>query len=421
MDHIGAIVTGLALIAIAVCTRQLERSWLFPPTLFCLVWGGVLISTAALRYGDLRVTSPALLIFLLGALVLTVSSACTFAIANDRVRVAAPLTPAQLSFATRAILVFNLGLVVVIPSFAGTLARAASDLGIENLAAGARLALGGYSDLVVIPHWYQSVATLGAVLACFAAWMYDGTRRGRWILGLSLPGPFIMAGLTFARSPVIALAIGVLTILAIRRTVRFAAIGTATMLAVGVAVGMGAILEKGPSSVGGESFLHAVAQNVGLYFTGGILGFSAILDQPYSVGEPGLMTLGFVQLANWFGAGLPIPHNILGYVSEDVGNVYTAYFGYWADGGWTGVCLYAACVGVFSTFLYIRARRGYPIAGVAFGTCVFGLIFSTTADQFFGSFIPWIIVAVVVGGLTSLPMFLKPGRVVTDLVHTPAS
>jgi oligosaccharide repeat unit polymerase len=181
----------------------------------------------------------------------------------------------------------------------------------------------------------------------------------------------------------------------------FAIVGVIALLAGGIA--LGSALGKGLESSGGSSLIGSIAENIGIYFVGGPVGFAHIMDRPEYVGEYGLSLRIFTQALHSFGFNITLPHNILGYDRLELGNVYTMYFAYWLDWRWAGVIAIGCAYGAVSTWLYVHARRGNPIAGVGMGLVFPSIINSATGDGLFFSSIPWLLIAVIVGSLWKAP------------------
>ena len=166
---------------------------------------------------------------------------------------------------------------------------------------------------------------------------------------------------------------------------------------------MGSALGKGPDS-NGTSGAAALVRNLGTYFVGGPLGFSEVMPAPGAVGEHGLGWRFVSQPLQSLGFIARIPDNVLGELRDDLGNVYTMYFAYWLDFGWSGIIVMALATGSTTAALYEGALRGRLFCLTGLGIVYPSLINVATGDGLFASAMPWMILATLsvafqVGGL----------------------
>jgi oligosaccharide repeat unit polymerase len=395
------LIASLSMLSLAVLSYREAHSWLFPPALFSLYWAIVIGVSAVVRYGGDPLSLDALFVFMAGCLVFSAGGWVAVLSLGTGGRVWR-VDARRKRFVQMCIVAYSAGLLALTPFFAIAIYRAGASLDIEILAVAARTAF-LESGRAGIPRFYLSLTSVGSVLAYIAAWMYDGSRRDKGILLLAVLAPLAMSVLTFSRSPVYALIVGVFSIMVFRRTMRprtaLGGISIGTMLA----VAMGVMLGKGPEFGPGVSPVYAVAENLAVYFLGGPVGFSQVMGIPISVGEPGLSLRFFTQLAQSLGADIALPDHILGYYREGMGNVYTIYFAYWLDGGWWGVVVMSFLAGALCTSVYVWAMMGNPVAGAAFGLVTGSILTSAIGDGIFGSSVPWLLFLAVVGILWSVP------------------
>jgi oligosaccharide repeat unit polymerase len=400
------ILAALLLVALGVLGRRVGDSWLFPPACFGITWAGYLVYGLLVSFGDLRLTPSSLVVFVVGAAMVLVSSMLVWI----RWRLPPSVHPTPVVIAPdrgilmrRVVIAYSVGLFLVLPSFIGEIRSAMLELDIEDFAvAGRTIRTGEGIDLV--PRFYQSLISVGSVLTLLMAWIYDGRRRDRWLFALSLASTLALLIPTFGRTPIFVLVLGAGSILFFRRMIPtwFAIVGVVALLAGGIAIG--SALGKGLASSGSSSLIASVAENIGIYFVGGPVGFAHVMERPESVGEHGLSLRIFTQALQSFGFDITLPHNILGYDRMELGNVYTMYFAYWLDWRWVGVIVVGFGYGAVATWLYTHARRGNPIAGVGMGLVFPSIINSATGDGMFASSIPWLLIAVIVGSLWKLPV-----------------
>ncbi len=394
-------IASLSMLFLAVLSYRTVHSWLFPPALFSLYWAMVVGVSAVVRYGGEELSLDALLVFFVGCLIFSAGGWVAVLSLGTGVRVWR-VEARRKRFVQMCIITFSSGLLAITPIFAIAIYKAGLFLDIENLAVAARTAF-GESERGGIPRYFLSLTSVGSVLAYIAAWLYDGSRRDKGILLLAVLAPLAMSVLTFARSPVFALIVGVLAITVFRRTIRLRTALVGIAFGVVLAVAMGVVLGKGPAFEPGVSPVLNVAENIAVYFLGGPAGFAQVMGAPTAVGEPGLSLRFFTQLARSLGADIALPDNILGYYREGMGNVYTIYFAYWLDGGWWGVVVMSFLAGILCTAVYVWAMRGNPVAGAAFGLVTGSILTSTIGDGIFGSSVPWLLFLAIVGLLWSVP------------------
>jgi len=386
---------------LAVLSYRAAHSWLFPPALFSLYWAIVVGVSAVVRYGGDELSLDALLVFFAGCLVFSAGGWVAVLSLGTGGRVWR-VEARRKRFVQMCIIAYSAGLLALTPFFAIAIYRAGLSLDIEILAVAARTAF-GESGRGGIPRYFLSLTSVGGVLAYIAAWLYDGFRRDKEILLLAVLAPLAMSVLTFARSPVFALVVGVLAITVFRGTMRLRTALVGISMGAVLAVAMGVMLGKGPEFGSGVSSVYAVAENLAVYFLGGPAGFAQVMGAPTTVGEPGLSLRFFTQLARSLGADIALPANVLGYYREGMGNVYTIYFAYWLDGGWLGVLGMSFLAGYLCAAVYVLAKREHPVAGVAFGLVTGSILTSTVGDGIFGSSVPWLLFIAVVGILWSVP------------------
>jgi oligosaccharide repeat unit polymerase len=397
-----ALLVIFILLAQAVLMHRVAGSWLFPPALYAVYWAGVIACTTVTRFGDYSLTTGALMVFLVGSSMFLIGGhVATRCIGGGAIKKA--ISPIRKRFIQNCIGVFCFGLLAMVPFFFITIQQISADLEIEEFAVAARFAF-GESDRAGIPRYFLRLISIGGILAYCAAWLYDGTRWDKFVLGMAVFSPLLMTILTFGRTPIYMLLAGVVAIMAFRGTIRLRTVFLFGALGTFLVVLMGAMLGKGPDFDSGKSPLYAVVENVAIYFVGGPVGFGYVMDNPAFVGEPGLSLRFFTQAVSSFGADIVLPNIVLGYISDVLGNVYTIYFAYWLDWGWWGVILMASLAGFFCTSIYTLARRGDPYAGVGMGMVTGAILNSATGDWIFLTSIPWMLLVLLVFFLWSIPV-----------------
>ncbi len=390
------------LLAQAILLRMAARSWFFPPALYALYWAGVLATSMFIGFGDYSLSAGAVSVFLVGSLFFSIGG-CGAAWCFREGMKTLPTSPSRKKFILNCIGWYSAGLFALVPLFFRTLQEVGANLGIDEFVVGARFAF-GESDRGGIPRYFLSLTSVGATLAYCAAWLYEGMRRDKIVLGMAVISTLAMDVLTFARTPIFTLLVGVIAIMAFRRTIRVRSILLFAAMGVFLVVFLGAMLGKGPDFHSGKSPAYAVAENLAIYFVGGPAGFGYVMENPASVGEPWLSLRFFTQAAASFGADIALPNNVLGYFSDVLGNVYTIYFAYWLDWGWWGVVSMALLAGFFCTAIYTMARKGNTYAGVGMGMITGAILNSATGDWIFLTSIPWMLLVLIVFMMWKLPI-----------------
>jgi oligosaccharide repeat unit polymerase len=396
---------GCALLLLAVGAYKLGRSLLYPAFVFTFVWAILVIGSVVLPIGHYALSMDALLVFVLGPVAFVLAGGLISVVFFKKRSWVGPQIASRRKRRMQAfIIIYGIGLLLLIPFFIQALNAAGTAFGASSFAVTARAVL-SQPNRAGVPQYFQSLTSIGMVLAYYAAWLYEGSRRDKVVLALGLLGPLVMNTLTFARSPVYGLLVGTAAILIFRRKLSRAFITLGIVTTLVLAVAMGSLLGKGPDFEAGNSPAIAILRNAATYFIGGPVGFSQIMAQPTLVGEPGLSVRFFTHPATYLFPDLKVPNNVLGNVSDDLGNVYTVYYAYWLDGGWVGVALFALLAGLACTTVYEAAKRGNPIAGVALGPMTAALVTSAYGDELFGSSVPWLLIS----GVGCLLWYLPAG------------
>ncbi|MBW6504970.1 oligosaccharide repeat unit polymerase [bacterium] len=386
----------------AILLHRVTRSWLFPPAIYALYWAGVLSFSMVFKFGDYSLSLNALMVFLIGSVMFSIGGYSAILFFSKGIMIKTTL-PSRKKFIQNCIGVYSIGLLALVPFFFRVLQQVNVDLGIEEFAVAVRFAF-GRSDRAGIPRYFLSLTSIGAILAYCAAWLYEGTRRDKVVLGMAVLSPLSMYVLMFGRTPIYMLLTGVTTIMVFRGTVRLRRVFLLAAMGISLVVLLGTMLGKGPDFESGKSPLYAVVENLAIYFVGGPVGFGYVMENPASVGESGLSLRFFTQAVESLGADILLPNHVLGYISNVLGNVYTIYFAYWLDWGWWGVSVMAFLAGFFCTSIYIMAMRGYPTAGVGMGMVTAAILNSATGDWIFLTSIPWILLVLLVYFLWNLPI-----------------
>lgn len=380
---------AISLYILAILCYRLGRSWLYPPALYAAVWATVMAVTSIIQFRGYALTEDAVLLFTVGVMVFVVTGVAVTYLFHNEAQSAA-ISPQREARIKSVIAIYSIALFLLVPAFVAAINQAGQSLGITDYAAAARTAL-GQPDRAGIPRYFQSLSSVGITLAFCMAWLYEGSRRDKFVLGLAVGAPLVMSVLTLSRSPVFALLIGVIAILAFRKTVKSSVLATGIFAVLVVALSMGTALGKNADLLSAQGTSTSPVDSLLLYYAGGPVGFGKVMAQPFRVGESGLSLRFLAPVLTSFGLEITLSNSVLGYVSEDLGNIYTMYFAYWLDGGWLGVILISMLAGLVCTGIYVLARRNFPIAGVSLSLVVGSIVNSPVGDGLFGSVIPWLL------------------------------
>lgn len=169
---------------------------------------------------------------------------------------------------------------------------------------------------------------------------------------------------------------------------------------------------------GGAINLDEMAATVVSYFLGGLVGFSAFLDQglsPFWAQNPlrsVLYTVNAVSTAIGFGDIFYIgsPHAPFVSLGPNIeGNVYTAIFSYYAAGEWLGVLLWPVLAGMLCGWVYRSFFLSRSWALVAVPILWYGVVASVNSEQIFGAFLGFLKLWLVIGAIRKL-VILRGGR-----------
>lgn len=143
----------------------------------------------------------------------------------------------------------------------------------------------------------------------------------------------------------------------------------------------------------GESFddvffknFHSLTSILFDYWLGSSVAFSKFLDEPNSFLLTQSLSRSFLELANNFGANIPLPSLHADYVCVSLSqcgiNTYTLYFSIYGDFGWAGVIIGMFLFGYISTQIYLLAKRGFPYFIAIYAILLFSLVMSFHAELF---------------------------------------
>ncbi len=376
---------------LAFIARRIGHSWFFPPAVYALYWALILLGSILPVISKGELTADSLAVYLLGVYGFAIGGMIPLFFVRKGRAAITRVSEKRVRSVQAVIVGFSLVLVIMVPFFVRSIQQMANALRIDNFAIGSRFIL-GLPDQGGIPRIFRSWTSLAVILAYYAAWQYRGSNRDKLTLTAAVVAPLIMNILTFGRTPVFMLVVGVLAILVLRSRISLAKASLAFFLTLLISFGIGVALKKGPEYRVGESPFWASMNNLTVHHLGGPVAFGQVMNNPEVVGERGLSLRFFTQALNSVGIRETLPNNVLDYIGSDLGNVYTWYFAYWLDGSWLGVVLFSILSGFVSSLVYLLARRGNFVAGAAWGLVISAILDSAVIDLLFGSAIPWLLI-----------------------------
>jgi oligosaccharide repeat unit polymerase len=384
----------LAILILTIICRRIGRSWFFPPVIYSLYWAFIMLGTILPVLSKGKLTADSMLVFLLGAYCYAAGGIMALAVIRPSSTVSRKISESRIRSIQTIIIGFSTILLVMVPLFVKSIQQLANSLRIESFAIGSRFIL-GLPDQGGISRIFRSSTSLAVVLAYYAAWQYRGFRRDKITLVMAVVAPLIMNILTFGRTPIFMLIIGVLAILLFRKRIDKARALAIFLFTLYISFNIGVALKKGPEGGLGESPFLASINNLTVHHLGGPVAFGQVMESPELVGERGLSLRFFTQTLNSFGLKNTVPNNVLDYIGGDLGNVYTWYFAYWLDAGWLGIIVFSVIGGFVSGIVYLFARRASFLAGAAWGLVISAILDSAVIDLLFGSAVPWLLIGFV--------------------------
>jgi oligosaccharide repeat unit polymerase len=378
--------------AIALANLWVGRSLLYPPALFSLAWAGYLTAAWVGEDSYLPVSEAVLLLFLGGALAVSLGGLMVLLLESRR-----PHGPAARScrrpLAVRRLI--DLGVLIVVlalpirflrlQQLGGALDVLSSDFWVHvRQAAILESDEGAVSWLALSDNLV--LLSLFVALAAVADDVAARTVRLRTIVVVPIALFYQLS--TASRSSGMALVcglIGVAWLASGRWTLRSAALGALGGIVVFACAAV--FMNKGGRlDAGLLDNLHGVADVAVLYGVGPIVAFDHAYNDPQAV--PAVWSIGYsvVQVANKLGAGIALPSIHAEYSRVAPGlwmNVYTLYFAYVPDFGVAGALLLLCVIGAVLTWLFRRASAGDPRSRLLYATTLSAILMSGFNEQFF--------------------------------------
>jgi oligosaccharide repeat unit polymerase len=368
------------------------RSLLYPPLLFALTWSAYLAAAWASTGTYLPVSGDALLLFLAGAVAMSVGGLMVLLLDRRLPRCAG--VSRRPSSVRRLIDAGCLLVVVALPirlarlqqlEGTGSLDLLGSDFwvrvrrnSIVESDAGT-VSLLGLSDNLVLLSLFVALAAVADDVSARAL-------RLRTVV--VVPVALFYQLSTASRSSGMALVCGLIGIAWLtsgRWTLRSATLGALGALVVFSCAAV--FMNKGGRlDAGLIENVRSVGEVLVLYAVGPIVAFDAAFNDPQAV--PPVWSIGYslFQVLNKLGAAIELPSIHARYTRVAPGywmNVYTLYFAYVPDFGVGGAMLLLGVVGAVLTWLFRRARAGDPRARLVYSTTLSAILMSGFNEQLF--------------------------------------
>jgi len=357
------------------------RNLLFPPALFTAIWFLSLIGLYLWGEAFYPVPEKAYLIYIVGASAFTLGGIFVLRLDSNKSLSATAEVPWTGSPSTRRALdlllvLMAIGLPVYWRQISGSvavddLATLFRDLRDEQLLR--------YEDV----SRFSIVLNLGGLAQFVALAMLlesNGEPQRRWRAITATILALIYGAIVGAKLNALSLVISLALIASVRaRRLKLPTIAAAVAVALTLfSTGLVLINFAYESFGGSTELLQRVGQGIRLYWLSGLVAFGVIALNPNAM--PSTMSIDrfFWDTAASLGAKVnPSPKSpeFTDVNLHEYSNVYTIYFSYFKDYGWTGTIILMFIMGAIMTLLYTRAMRGRPIAMILFGHLGFSWIF----------------------------------------------
>jgi oligosaccharide repeat unit polymerase len=378
---------GVAAVVLAIVSIWSGRSLhtaMSPGALFAALWCVLLVVLIAAGDSFYRVPSPALVIFVLGAVAFSGGAV----VAKWLPRATSPgvTVPADDRYFLWLLIA---GIAVLAASFpfyvhyAQELAQVGQGAGFLYSVRRGSVILGdrpvsqvhytlGYVWLINLPN-LALMFTLTALAEC------RQRRALRWPAAVAALLYLSYAVLTASIGPFVALAAGVIGIAGGQlRRIPVSLLLTAGVLVVAGLMGMAIATRKEGTMVG----------LLVLYLVGGLVAFGATIEHPGVIPANWSIWRFFTQTLDKFGEQYVVPSLHLPYVNVRPAtpyNAYTMYFAYFPHYGYAGVVLLCLCAGLVCGYVFLRARQGSRPWQIGYGVAVLGILLSGKSEHFWMS------------------------------------
>ena len=390
---------------------------LYPPVIFSGVWC-LNLSILAFR-NDLfySISEKALVIFVLGAVALSLGS--WSALASHRLCKDGPVQDVA---SKRFLNLFVVIILCLIPGYILWIKHLAENFDTSNILLGAKLAWGANVDMGSMGPVFNNLIPFSITVG-WIAFMEAGRKRA--ILACSCA--LLINLLTGSRSGAIIFIIGLFTIDTLKRgAIRWKA-ALALALAFVLCFSLAAyFLQKGIDQEASLSEnVSSLTESVATYVSGGAVAFGQVVDHKNAAVHNQQFYQPFAPILNLFGANIEpaIPNTDFNFVSVGpyaLTNVFTIYFFYY-DAGIAATMLLLFIVGAFTGLVFAQAKTGSKAATILYAFLVSGLLLSIFSEYFFVAIGNIIRIYAVAWSVYRLPGFMSRvmNRLPSALVRIP--
>jgi len=384
----------IMLTCLAIMSFVYAKSYLYPPVVFSAVWAVLLFGLAISGSVFYPLSYLALAIFFIGAAAFCCGGMTTLMIvAHQEPNITNSSRKFGRAFVERVLNFALLAQVVIAPLYWRKLKYISSLSDIDNLLVGLRVqsSFQEVGERVGLGIFAYIVAMM-TILTLIAVYESDSSpfKRARASLYIMVTLAFQL--LTAARGGAALLVISLFIIVVIKTgkvRLRNIAFGILAFLIVFSIPAV--ILNKG------GSLEASVAENISslsVSFRDYTLPSLVAFDRTLAVGESTGSLRSFrsiFSIANAFGAKINLPPDILEYTLTPIPtNLYTLYYYYYLDFGFTGCIILMFVLGMLCTFVYQYAISGEPSGVILYSLIASSLIMSGLSEAFLCSASFWI-------------------------------
>jgi len=376
---------AIAFLALWFFTWRLSPSPLCPSMVFVGTWTLNILGLLLLSGTLYQVSPETLAIFFWGAVWFVAGTTMVHAAGRPVQLRAFELDADARWFAERVLSISLVGCVLVFPIFVKAVITLASTRPGEFLysirqasvdAGGSNLGIG----------WTENFVILSGFTAMGWVYLYDRSRKARWITSIALVTALSYGLLTGTKGGLIHLLLALLFVSWIKhgRLSRRAVLISGSALAVSVAIGF-FVFNLAAENIAGARLVGSLIDIVRLYWLGNMVAFDNVVVNPHSVALVHPPERGLMLLANNLGARYDVPPLHALYVPAGPGmvtNTYTIYFSYFTAFGWLGTAAAMWLLGAFNAVAFRRAAAGSALAAMLYSLLAQRLVMSFHSEQF---------------------------------------
>jgi len=383
MIYLAILILGLLLAG----NYFVSKNILYPPALFTAVWFLTLIGLALSGDTFYAVSSDALMVFIVGALVFSIGGWALFVVDDLKSKTIVQFTPRQRIRVRRILDVVFLVLVIGLPFYYQSIATDVDLSDPQYFAKQREIAVRGTESSDRDFSLIKNLVYLSLFLALAMHFENDGTFSRRWRSYLSILLAILYGALTGTKGGMVRLILALSFISSMRAgNMNFIAMGTAVILALVLfAVGLFFVNYGYEDMEFSIETIQLLLEGVRTYWLGGLVAFEDVFQSPNNLESVQHINRFFLETANGLGAHFTIPslHAEYTRISQtEETNVYTIYFSYFKDYGWLGVTIGLFLLGSLLTWIYSHARRGNHLAMALYSMNAVGLVLSIHAEHF---------------------------------------